>query len=79
MANYHVSKHPSGGWQYKREGASKAAGIVRTQSEAEKLAKQSTANSGGGEVKIHGRDGKIRDSDTIPPTKDPYPPEDKVH
>jgi hypothetical protein len=79
MANYHVSKHPEGGWQYKREGVSKAAGIVNTQYEAEILAKISAAKSGGGEVRIHGRDGKIRDSDTIQPAKDPFPPKDWIH
>lgn len=79
MANYHVSKHLEDGWQYKREGASKATGIVDTQGEAEKLAKQSSANSRGGEVRIHGRDGKIRDSDTVAPAIDPYPPKDRVH
>jgi hypothetical protein len=33
-------------------------------------------NSGGGEVVIHGRNGQIRDSDTIPPGHDPNPPRD---
>ncbi|MDP3984720.1 MAG: DUF2188 domain-containing protein [Acidimicrobiia bacterium] len=32
---------------------------------------------GGGEVTIHGRDGRIRDSDTVPPGHDPNPPRDK--
>jgi hypothetical protein len=32
---------------------------------------------GGGEVKIHGTDGKIRDSRTVPPGNDPFPPRDK--
>ena len=78
MANYHVARHPRG-WKYQREGAEKVSGIVATQSEAEALAKQLTANSGGGEVRIHGRDGKIRDSDTVAPAKDPSPPKDSVH
>lgn len=62
MANYHVTKHPGGGWQYKRAGAKRAAGVADTQKEAELAAKQILANSGGGKVRIHGRDGKIRDS-----------------
>ena len=70
MANYHVSK---------KEGADKAGGIFDTQWEAEKAAKEFSANSGGGEVKIHGLDGKIRDSDTVKPAIDPNPPKDKVH
>ena len=34
-------------------------------------------NAGGGEVVIHGRDGAIRDSDTVSPGNDPNPPRDK--
>ncbi|OGZ43458.1 MAG: hypothetical protein A3J55_02790 [Candidatus Ryanbacteria bacterium RIFCSPHIGHO2_02_FULL_45_17b] len=79
MANYHVSKRGSGEWQAKKEGADKAGGIFDTQWEAEKAAKEFSANSGGGEVKIHGLDGKIRDSDTVKPAIDPNPPKDKVH
>ena len=38
------------------------------------------ANLGGGEVRIQGRDGKWRDSDTVAtPAPDPNPPRDKKH
>ena len=30
-------------------------------------------------VTIHGRDGRIRDSDTVAPGRDPFPPRDKKH
>lgn len=76
MSHYHVNKNDSGGWKAQRAGASRAAGHFPTQAEAEKAAKQFSHKSGGGEVRIHGRDGKIRDSDTISPAKDPYPPKD---
>ena len=33
--------------------------------------------AGGGEVRIHGRDGAIRDADTVAPGNDPSPPRDK--
>jgi len=33
-------------------------------------------NAGGGEVRIHGRDGQIRDSDTVGDGNDPNPPRD---
>lgn len=79
MSNYHVSKNDKGGWKAQRAGASKASGHYPTQSEAEKAAKQLSHNSGGGEVRIHGRDGKIRDSDTVAPGNDPYPPKDTKH
>jgi len=78
MANYHVIKKGSG-WQVKKEDAEKAARIFGTQRKAELSAKQFAANSGGGEVRIHGRNGKIRDSDTVPPANDPFPPRDKKH
>lgn len=79
MANYHVSRKSGGEWQAKKEGAYKAGGIFGTQREAEKAAKEFSANSGGGEVRIHGLDGKIRDSDTVKPAIDPNPPKDKVY
>lgn len=80
MTNYHVSKDKeSGQWKATREGSKRAGAITDTQKEAEKLAKEMAANSGGGEVRIHGLDGKIRDSDTVPPANDPCPPRDKKH
>ena len=45
----------------------------------EKAAKQFSANTGGGEVRIHTPKGPIRDSDTIAPGHDPNPPHDKKH
>ncbi|HEX5153619.1 MAG TPA: DUF2188 domain-containing protein [Parafilimonas sp.] len=80
MANYHVT-HKKGqeGWNVQKEGGKKASAIVDTQKEAEKLAKQFSANNGGGEVRIHGLDFKIRDSDTVAPGNDPNPPTDKKH
>lgn len=80
MANYHVSKDKdTGKWNIQKEGGSRSSGSADTQKEAEKLAKQYCGNSGGGEVRIHGLDGKIRDSDTVSPGNDPYPPKDKKH
>lgn len=80
MANYHVSKDKDlGKWRITREGAERASDLVDTQREAEKIAKEHSANSDGGEVRIHGLDGKIRDSDTIAPGHDPNPPKDNKH
>ena len=80
MANYHISKDKEVGlWRVTREGAERASDFADTQSEAERIAKELSANSGGGEVRIHGLDGKIRDSDTVPPGNDPNPPKDKKH
>lgn len=80
MANYHVSRiKGTTDWRVKREHAEKAAKIVPTQAKAEKLAKQMSHNTGGGEVRIHSWKGPIRDSDSVPPAKDPCPPIDKKH
>jgi len=77
MANYHISKDlERREWRIKKEGAGRASDYADTQKEAEKIAKELSANSGGGEVRIHGLDGKIRDSDTVSPGKDPCPPKD---
>lgn len=51
----------------------------RTQDAAEKAAKQDLRRTGGGEAITHRRDGRIRDSDTIAPARDPFPPRDTQH
>lgn len=76
MSNYHVVRNNNGDWEALREGASRASSISETQRQAEQDAKRFSGNSGGGEVRIHGLDGKIRDSDTIAPANDPFPPRD---
>jgi len=67
------------GWIVKKEGAKRVSAAASTQREAEKAAKGFSSNSGGGEVVIHKRDGKIRDKDTMSPAKDPFPPRDRKH
>jgi len=59
------------------KGADRASGTERTQAQAEREAKRLASLSGGGEVRIHSEDGRIRDSDTIKPANDPNPPKDK--
>lgn len=79
MANYYVTKNPDGTWNAKKEHAERASSISDTQSEAEKDAKAFSTNTGGGEVRIQGRDYKFRDSDTVSPGNDPNPPKDTKH
>ena len=79
MANYHVSRNDDGSWKALKEGGLRAAVIVNTQRSAEIEAKKLVANSGGGEVRIHGLDGRIRDSGTVPPANDPCPPRDRMY
>lgn len=75
----HSDKLRALGWASKKSGTAKPEARHRTQSAAEKSAKQQVRREGGGEVRIHGRDGKIRDSDTVPPGRDPFPPRDRKH
>ncbi len=67
------------GWSVKKPGAERASSRHRTQAEAEAAAKRIVGNQGGGEVVIHDRHGRIRDSDTVPPGNDPNPPKDTRH
>lgn len=80
MSNYHISKNKViSKWQAKKEGSDRVSGYYDTQAQAEKAAKQFSANNGGGEVRIHTAKGPIRDSDTVAPAKDPNPPKDRKH
>ncbi|MBZ0262667.1 MAG: DUF2188 domain-containing protein [Hyphomicrobiales bacterium] len=78
MPDRYVTKHPKG-WAVKAAGSDRASSIHDTQREAEQAAKQTVGNLGGGEVRIQGRGGRWRDSDTVAPGNDPSPPRDKKH
>ncbi|WP_182525847.1 DUF2188 domain-containing protein [Nocardioides dongkuii] len=73
----HVVPGKDGGWNVEKPGASRSSAHADTQKEAIARAKEIVHNAGGGEVRIHGRDGKIRNSDTVAPGNDPNPPRDK--
>jgi hypothetical protein len=72
----HVVPNPDGGWDVVAPDARRASAHVDTQGEAIDRARQIVHNTGGGEVVIHRPDGRIRDSDTVPPGHDPFPPRD---
>jgi len=72
----HIVPSPSGGWDVKAPGATRASAHLGTQAAAIARAKQITGNAGGGEVVVHARDGRIRNSDTVWPGRDPFPPRD---
>lgn len=74
----YVVRHEDG-WAVKKAGAERSSGVYGTQLEAERHAKAIVGNLGGGEVKIQGRGGQWRDSDTVPPGNDPCPPLDRKH
>jgi len=72
-----VVPNPEGGWDVRAPGASRASSHHDTQGDAIDRGREIVRNQGGGELRIHGRDSKIRDSDTIPPGNDPNPPRDR--
>ena len=74
----YVVKHGSD-WAVKKGGVARPESVHDTQAAAERAAKQAVGGLGGGEVRIQGRDGKWRDSDTVAPGNDPFPPRDKKH
>lgn len=74
----HITQRDNG-WATKTEGNQRASRVYPTQAEAEANAKANVRRDGGGEVIIHGRDGRIRDSDTVAPANDPNPPKDQKH
>lgn len=76
---YHVVPDGMGSWKVVGEGAKRAISTHRTQADAEAAAKGYASRAGGGEVRIHGKDGRIRDSDTVGPGHDPFPPRDQKH
>ncbi len=70
----HVTPHLNGGWQVRAPGADRASAHTNTQADAQRRARTILQNLGGGELTTHGRDGRIRESDTVPPGNDPFPP-----
>ena len=71
----HITKHKNG-WQAKSEGSSRASSVAPTQKEAIDRGREIARNQKT-ELVIHGRDGRIRDSDSY--GNDPCPPKDKKH
>lgn len=69
-----ISQRPDGQWANNRDGAQRASSLHDTQAQAAQAARAQLQNSGGGELKIKGEDGRIRAKDTIAPARDPFPP-----
>ena len=70
--NYDVTKREDG-WAVTKWGAERASYIGSTQEEAFERARELCITSGGGEVSVHGLNGKILRKHTYE-KKDPYPP-----
>lgn len=67
----------SEGWQVKASDAQRASAVTRTKAEAIERAREILKNSGGGELTIQDKRGRIIDSDTVAPGNDPNPPRDR--
>lgn len=76
MSDRYVVHHENG-WAVRKPGADRASSVHGTQAEAIDRARVIIRNDGGGELRIQGRDGRWRDSDTVPPGNDPFPPRDR--
>ena len=70
---YHVTKKQGSGWGVKKEGGQKASGNFSTKQKAVQRGRELAKNTPLGQIKIHGRNGKIQTEHTY--GKDPYPPE----
>lgn len=68
--NLHVTPNSNKGWNVTPEGHRPIC-TSSTQAQAEQIAKQILRRSGG-ELIIHGRNGRIREKNTY--GSDPYPP-----
>ena len=72
--SHHVVPDPSGGWDVKRGGASRASTHHDTKREAIDRGRDISRNQNS-EFRIHNRDGKIARSDSH--GNDPCPPKDR--
>lgn len=67
----HVQPDGQGGWKVTKPNSDRSSANLPRQSDAIDRAREIVQRSGGGEVVIHGRDGRIRDADTVAPGNDP--------
>lgn len=63
----HVVHHPDGGWAVTKPHSERVSSRHSTQAQAQTRAKEILSHGGGGEAVTHGRDGSIRQSDTVYP------------
>ena len=63
----HIVHHPDGGWAVRKPHAERVSSRHDTQAQAQTRAKEILSHGGGGEAVTHGRNGDIRQSDTIQP------------
>lgn len=66
-----VTPSKDGGWDVRAPGSSRASAHHDTQQEAIGAGRRILENQGGGELRIKGRDGRVRKQDTVPRGNDP--------
>lgn len=71
---HHVVPNPNGGWDVKKGGAKRASKHTDLKTDAIDYGRQVSKNQKT-EFVVHGKDGKIQNSDSH--GNDPYPPKDK--
>ncbi|MEV4357946.1 DUF2188 domain-containing protein [Nonomuraea sp. NPDC049625] len=69
-----VVQRPDGSWAVTKPGGQRALFTADTQAAAVQRAGELLRRDGGGELRIHGIDGRVRDQRTIEPGNDPHPP-----
>ena len=69
--SHHVVPNPSGGWDVKRGGATRASSHHDTKADAIQQGREISRNQST-ELRIHNKDGRIASSDSH--GGDPYPP-----
>ncbi|MEO8073601.1 MAG: DUF2188 domain-containing protein [Acidobacteriota bacterium] len=72
--SYHVIAKSDGQWSVKRTGADRVTGNFPTKTRAVTTARELVTKSGGGELIIHERDGRVSKRDSY--GNDPTPPKD---
>jgi hypothetical protein len=73
MSNFWVVENPGGGWNVKEESIEDPVSHHDTQAAAIRAAHPLLIDTGGGELIVQDRHGRIRQKDTIG-RHDPYPP-----
>lgn len=66
-----VQKRDDGNWEVRRPGAARASAVTPTQATGISRAREILGNDRGGELKVRGTNGAIRQQDTIAPGNDP--------
>lgn len=65
-----VTPHENG-WAVTKPGSERASAVLPTQAEAIARAREIVSNEGGGEVRIRGKNGQVREQNTVPRGNDP--------